>query len=261
MFVLHTKSQSRCGMNSRPVLTQRLSTSKPAKISGGKVTTQSLILISPPMCIPVTSFPLCLPVVVPRRPGRGIRLRTRILDRYTIESIHALLLHRHAVQIALGPTSGSGSQSKCLARCAHTLLLLHQSELALLALLAAEHQPPAVNRPVPQVTVTRHAQRGRETAGRERREGLEEVDDLGVLRVASALVGAPAFVGLASGLLDLGLLVLGLGLVSGGGGEVGCCGEASGRRRELGGEVHGRAGEREETGGEASEIEREGHLV
>lgn len=149
--------------------------------------------------------------MVPSNARRGIRLGAGILDRHAVETVHALLLHRHAVQIALGPGAGTLGQTQGLARCAHALVLAHEGALALLALPPSEEQPAAVDGPVAEVTVARHAQRRGEATRRELGHELQHGDDLGV-----------AFGAATGALLPCSALVLG--------GEGRCGGDASLRR-------------------------------
>lgn len=72
-------------------------------------------------------------------------------------AVHALLLQRDAVQVALLARPGPFGLAQGLARPVHALVLPHQRALAALALLAAEEHPGPVDRPVPEVAVAGHA--------------------------------------------------------------------------------------------------------
>lgn len=109
---------------------------------------------------------LPLPLMIPSLPRRRLhQCPARILNRHALESIHALLQHRHTVQIPDLPGAGALGVAQLLARVGHALVLLHQDALALLALLAAEQKPSAVDRPVPQVSVAAEPEGGRDALG------------------------------------------------------------------------------------------------
>ena len=141
-------------------------------------------------------------------------------------TVHALLLHSNTVQVARVTGSRTIGQPQLLAGGRHALELPHQVALALLALLAAEHEPAAVDRPVPKVSVAGHPKGRGDVARVVAGEVLHHVDQLGVLLLKAALF-AGGFA-LAFELVVFGLGGEGFG-AHGGGGEGGCgCGEGGG---------------------------------
>lgn len=94
-----------------------------------------------------------LPVIVPAISRRRLSLHTGILDREQI-SEDTLLVHRHAEQLASIPSTGA----QFLTSIMHALVLAHQLEFMLAALLGLEQLPSAVDGPVTEVTVAREAE-------------------------------------------------------------------------------------------------------
>jgi hypothetical protein len=107
-----------------------------------------------------------LPVIVPAIRRRGISLHASILDREHI-SEDTLLVHRDTEQLS----SITRASAQLLTRLLHALVLAHQLELVLAALLGPEQLPGAMDGPVSKVTVAGEA----EGTGGER--VVEEVAD------------------------------------------------------------------------------------
>lgn len=147
--------------------------------------------------------------MIPRHPRRRLRLRPGILDRNAIQGVHSRLIQRGAVQIPFLPRARSGRDPQLLHRPLDALPLAVQVGLALLALLAAEEQPGAVDGPVPQVAVAAHAQGRRDALRGEDGHVLEHVDDLGVALGLGALFAALALLLLLVGLAAATFLVFG----------------------------------------------------
>ena len=201
---------------------------------------------------------LQLPVVVPRRPARRLRLRLGVLDGDAPFAVDAVLLHRHAVQVATVAGARSLGQAELLAGVVHALVLAHAGALAVVALGAQEQQPRAVDGPVPQVAVAAHAQRRRDHARVQQAKVPLHVDDLGVLRLPAPPLALllPRLLGLGDAFRELaGAQSRGRALEGGrGGGE-----RAAGGGRDGRGDGWLRESAldgREEPGGEASEIKK-----
>lgn len=153
--------------------------------------------------------------MVPSLPSRRLHQRPRsILNRHRLQSINALLQHCHAIQVSDLPRSGALGVAQLLARVAHALVLLHENALALLAQLATEQEPAAVDRPVAQISVAAKPQRRRDALGRQHGKVSQDVDDARVdlLRPSLLLGGAGLLTGEHAG----GRTGLALGGVAGG---------------------------------------------
>lgn len=111
-----------------------------------------------------TGSVLPLPVVIPRLVGRAIGLESRVLDRHGIQSPDALLLHRHPVQVSLVLAAGALGLPELLAGVVHGRVHPLPLPRDRVVLVAAEHHPRAVDRPVPQPALAGHPQ-GRRCRG------------------------------------------------------------------------------------------------
>lgn len=168
--------------------------------------------------------------MIPSLPTRRLHQRpTSILNWDTLQSVHTILQHRHTVQVSRLPRSRTLCVAKLLTRVAHALVLLHQDPLALLALLATEEKPGAMDRPVAQVPVAAETEGWGDPLGRQDGKVSQNVDDTRVdllgsfgFLAAGLLAGEHAGWGAALALARVGsgLLVLDRGGEGGGRGLV-----------------------------------------
>lgn len=94
-----------------------------------------------------------LPIIIPPLSRGRISLHASILDREHI-SKDTLLVHRHAEQLA----TITSTSAQLFAGLLHTLILTHQLEFLLTALLRLEQLPGAMDGPVAEIAVTGEAE-------------------------------------------------------------------------------------------------------
>lgn len=177
-----------------------------------------------------------LPLVVPRRLAWRLDQRPGILDGNGLRAPQPRLLHGLAVQVPLRPGARPSHGAQRLAGMLHAGAQAHQFAGAPLLALASKEQPGAVDGPVAQVAVARHAQRGADLAA-----GVDELHNVGRLGVefgdgggAAGAARGGALVELVGGLAAwfeaLGGGGLGVGFALGGVSGEGC-GKGAGQSR------------------------------
>ena len=126
--------------------------------------------------------------MIPRFPGRSLRLSPCVLDRNPVVPVDTLLLHRDSVQVSLFASTRALGQTQLLAGGLHALELALQVSLPPLPLLPPEEEPGAVDCPVAKVSVAAHPEGRGQALRREQLELFKHADELGI-----AFYGAVAF--------------------------------------------------------------------